>query len=214
MEPKPSNAMRVSTVLVLAVAVGACFVAPATSTGAAVPICDQLGPLVPPSVPAALAAPSGAMLAKRVHAVGVQIYTCTPPTGGGATASYTWALKVPDAKLYDTSCTLVGTHGAGPSWRSEADGSTVVGGAVASVDAPDKHMAIPWLLLKAVSHTGTGVMSDVIAVQRVDTQGGVAPTSGCDAAHVGSDTSVVYTATYYFYTGKRRDAAGDASDGD
>ena len=214
MEPKPSNAMRVSTVLVLAVAVGACFVAPATSTGAAVPICDQLGPLVPPSVPAALAAPSGAMLAKRVHAVGVQIYTCTPPTGGGATASYTWALKAPDAKLYDTSCTLVGTHGAGPSWRSEADGSTVVGAAVASVDAPDTHTAVPWLLLKAVSHTGTGVMSDVIAVQRVDTQGGVAPTSGCDAAHVGSDTSVAYTATYYFYTGKRRDAAGDASDGD
>jgi hypothetical protein len=214
MERKPSNAMRVSAVLVLVVAVAACFVAPATSTGAAVPICDQLGPLVPPSVPAALAAPSGAMLAKRVHAVGVQIYTCTRPTGGGATAPYSWALKAPDAKLYDTSCTLVGTHGAGPSWRSEADGSTVVGTAVASVDAPDKHTAIPWLLLNAISHTGSGVLSDVIAVQRVDTQGGVAPTSGCDAAHVGSDTSVTYTATYYFYKGKRRDAAGDASDGD
>ena len=215
MEPQPSNAMRVSAVSVLVVAVAACLVAPATSTDAATPVCDQLGALVPPSVPAALAAPSGAMLAKRVHAVGVQIYTCTAPTGGGgATASYTWALKAPDAKLYDTSCTLVGTHGAGPSWRSEADGSTVVGGAVASVDAPDKHMAIPWLLLKAVSHTGTGMMSNVIAVQRVVTQGGVAPSSGCDAAHVGTETSVAYTATYYFYKGKPRDAAGDASDGD
>jgi len=206
--------MRVSAVSVLVVAVAACLVVPATSTGAAAPVCDQLGALVPPSVPAALAAPSGAMLAKRVHAVGVQIYTCTAPTGGGATAPYTWALKAPDAKLYDTSCTLVGTHGAGPSWRSEADGSAVVGAAVASVDAPDKHMAIPWVLLKAVSHTGTGVMSDVIAVQRVDTHGGVGPTSGCDAAHVGSDTSVAYTATYYFYIGKRRNTAGDASDGD
>ena len=213
MEPKPSNALRVSAVLVLVVAVAACFVAPATSTGAAVAICDQLGALVPPSVPAALAAPSGAMLAKRVHAVGVQIYTCTAPTGGG-TAPYTWALKAPDAKLYDTSCTLVGTHGAGPSWRSEADGSTVVGAAAARVDAPDTHTAIPWLLLRAVAHTGTGVMSEMIAVQRVDTQGGVAPTSGCDAAHVGSDTSVAYTATYYFYKSKGRDAAGDASDGD
>jgi hypothetical protein len=213
MEPQPSNAMRVSAVSVLVVAVAACLVAPATSPDAATPVCDQLGALVPPSVPAALAAPSGAMLAKRVHAEGVQIYTCMPASGG-ATAAYTWALKAPDAKLYDTSCTLVGTHGAGPSWRSEADGSTVVGSAVASVDAPDTHTAIPWLLLKAVSHTGTGVMSDVIAVQRVDTRGGVAPTSGCDAAHVGSDTSVAYAATYYFYTGKRRDAAGDASDGD
>ena len=214
MEPKPSNTMRVSAVWGLVVAVAACVVAPATSTDAAAPVCDKLGALVPPLVPAALAAPSGAMLAKRVHAVGVQIYTCTPPTGGGATAAYTWALKAPDAKLYDTSCTLVGTHGAGPSWRSEADGSTVVGAAVASVDAPDTHTAIPWLLLKAVSHTGTGVMSEVIAVQRVDTHGGVAPTSGCDAAHVGVDTSVAYTATYYFYKGKRRDVAGDASDGD
>src|SRR5262249_42189691 len=112
MEPKRSNTMRVSAVLGLVVAVAACFVAPATSTDAAAPVCDQLGPLVPPSVPAALAAPSGATLAKRVHAVGVQIYTCIPPTGGGAAAPYTWALKAPDAKLYDTSCTLVGSHGA------------------------------------------------------------------------------------------------------
>src|SRR5262245_18645418 len=218
MEPKPSKAMRVSAALVLVVAVGACFVAPATSTDtstdAAARVCDQLRALVPPSVPATLAVPSGAMLARRVHAEGVQIYTCTRPTGGDATAAYTWALKAPDAKLYDASCTLVGTHGAGPSWRSEADGSTVVAAAVARVDAPDKHTAIPWLLLKAVSHTGTGVMSEVIAVQRVDTHGGVAPSSGCDAAHVGIDTSVAYTATYYFYKGKRRDAAGDASDGD
>jgi Protein of unknown function (DUF3455) len=54
-------------------------------------------------------------------------------------------------------------------------------------------------------------MSDVIAVQRVDTQGGVAPTSGCDAAHVGTEKSVAYTATYYFYRGRQRDAAGEAS---
>jgi hypothetical protein len=213
MEPQPSNAMRVSAVSVLVVALAACLVAPATSTDAAAPVCDQLGELVPPSVPAALAAPSGAMLAKRVHAEGVQIYTCIAASGG-ATAAYTWALKAPDAKLYDTSCTLVGTHGAGPSWRSEADGSTVVGSAVARVDAPDKHTAIPWLLLNAVSHAGTGVMSDVIAVQRVDTRGGVAPTSGCDAAHVGSETSIAYTATYYFYKRGRPDAPSDASDGD
>ena len=83
-----------------------------------------------------------------------------------------------------------------------------------SVDAPDKHTAIPWLLLKAVSYTGTGMMSDVIAVQRVDTQGGVTPTSGCDAAHVGTETSVAYTATYYFYKRGQRDAGGDASHGD
>ena len=214
MEPKPSKAPRVSAAWMLVVAVGACFVAPAPSTDAAAPVCDHLGALVPPSVPAALAVPSGATLARRLHAEGVQIYTCTPPTGSGATAAYIWALKAPDAKLYDTSCSLVGTHGAGPSWRSEADGSTVVGAAVASVGAPDKHRAIPWLLLKAVSHTGTGMMSNVIAVQRVDTQGGVAPSSGCDAAHAGTETSVGYSATYYFYRGRQRDPAGDASDGD
>ena len=205
MEPKPSNAMRVSTVLVLAVAAGACFVAPRPrGSGPSATSFDR-------SFTGVTALAQAGRRWPRTRRGG---RPRTAPTGGGAAAPYTWALKAPDAKLYDTSCTLVGTHGGGPSWRSEAGGRAVVGAAVASVDAPDTHTAIPWLLLKAVSHTGTGVMSDVIAVQRVDTHGGVAPTSGCDAAHVGIDTSVAYTATYYFYKRRSRDAAGEASDGD
>jgi hypothetical protein len=36
-------------------------------------------------------------------------------------------------------------------------------------------------------------------VQRVDTIGGVAPSTGCDSAHAGAKTRVGYSATYDFY---------------
>ena len=61
--------------------------------------------------------------------------------------------------------------------------------------------AIPWLLLRASSTTGTGVFTNVTYVQRLNTTGGVAPATGCGASTSGTDTSVAYTADYYFYTG-------------
>jgi hypothetical protein len=45
-------------------------------------------------------------------------------------------------------------------------------------------------------------MSDVTFIQRLDTVGGLAPTSACDAQHVGEVAGVEYTATYYFYRAK------------
>ena len=36
-------------------------------------------------------------------------------------------------------------------------------------------------------------------IQRVNTTGGLAPTSGCDASTVGTVAKVPYTADYYFY---------------
>jgi hypothetical protein len=36
-------------------------------------------------------------------------------------------------------------------------------------------------------------------VQRLDTVGGKAPATGCDAGHTGDVTGVDYTATYFFY---------------
>ncbi len=42
-------------------------------------------------------------------------------------------------------------------------------------------------------------MAGVTYVQRLDTTGGLAPATGCDASHVGDTARIDYTATYYFY---------------
>ncbi|MFI5306390.1 MAG: DUF3455 domain-containing protein [Polyangiales bacterium] len=145
-----------------------------------------------PAVPAALAVPTGNKLAFFWDGEGVQIYTCNATASGG----YAWTFKAPEANLFDKHHRVVGAHYAGPTWEA-LDGSTVVGSKLAAYTADAT--AIPWLLLQAVSHTGDGRMSEVSYVQRLSTNGGLAPASGCDADHLGAEADVPYTATYYFY---------------
>jgi hypothetical protein len=58
--------------------------------------------------------------------------------------------------------------------------------------------AIPWLLLKTVDSLSTA-NNQITFVQRICTTGGLAPTTGADAAHLGALDSIPYTATYLFY---------------
>jgi hypothetical protein len=154
--------------------------------------------LTAPQVPSAIAAPNDVRLAVHDHAIGMQIYNCAASGGGDAgSTTYAWTFKAPDALLLDMTFTPVAMHGAGPSWTS-TDGSVVVGSAIANVAAPIAD-AIPWLLLKEVSTSGPGVFSDVAFVQRLNTWGGVAPTTGCDASTVDTLVRVPYSADYYFY---------------
>lgn len=44
-----------------------------------------------------------------------------------------------------------------------------------------------------------GTFSSTTYIQRLNTTGGLAPTSRCDAVHVGASAPVSYTADYYFY---------------
>ena len=164
--------------------------------------------LMPPPFPPALGPPAGATVKLHAHAVGAQIYTCTASGGtdadGGAGAdagatTYAWVFKAPDAKLYDSSGTQIGTHGAGPSWTWR-DGSVANGAKVAELNAPAAD-AISWLLLRVTSTSGAGVLSDATYVQRLNTAGGRAPATGCDATTVGTDTPSGYSADYYFYAG-------------
>ena len=156
-------------------------------------------------VPPALEVPAGATLKIHDRGIGVQIYTCTASgavdagTDGGS-ATYAWVLKAPDAKLFDAANVQVGTHGIGPAWTATVDGSKVNGAKVAQVDSPVAS-AIPWLLLRASANSGTGAFADITYVQRVNTIGGRAPISGCDATAVNTDVSIDYSADYYFYTG-------------
>jgi hypothetical protein len=164
------------------------------------------------TIPDTIAVPAGATLKFKAHGRGSQVYTCkatVSPNDGGADAgdggadagyatTYAWSLKAPDAKLYDQNGVQIGTHFAGPTWMSTVDESDAVGSSQANVPQTG---TIPWLLLKVVSHMGTGVFTDVTYVQRLNTTGGVAPTTGCDDQHVGTDMPVTYSADYYFYTG-------------
>ena len=57
--------------------------------------------------------------------------------------------------------------------------------------------AIPWLLLRAVSADGPGIFARTTYIQRVNTVGGLAPSTPGTA--VGQEADVPYTAEYFFY---------------
>lgn len=153
-------------------------------------------PVVPPTVPANLQVPAGNMAYLVGHATGTQNYACT--------AAGTWSFVGPQATLYGDNGHQIATHFAVPGsnppvpeWQAR-DGSTVVGHKVAA--ATVSATAIPWLLLSAAS-TSTGPdggdrLSATTYIQRVNTTGGLAPTTACTS---GDTANVPYTADYYFY---------------
>jgi len=146
-------------------------------------------------VPEQIQPPAGEQLLLQVHAKGDQVYICQE----GVT-QFAWALKAPDAQLFDKDGKPFGKHFAGPSWEAN-DGSRVKGKAVTNVPSPDAD-SIPWLLVNVVGHEGSGVLSRATSIQRINTKGGKAPASGCDAAHVGQELRVAYSADYLFYAPK------------
>ena len=146
-------------------------------------------------VPEALQASASEQLVVQVHAKGEQIYSCKVD---GTEAG--WTLKAPEAQLFDKDGKAFGKHFAGPSWEA-SDGSRVVGKAAANAASPDAD-AIPWLLVKVVSRSGEGVLARVTSIQRINTKGGKAPASGCDAEHAGQEVRVAYSADYLFFAPK------------
>lgn len=146
------------------------------------------------AIPDAIKVPGGNKLQLTVHAKGDQIYLCILDAG-----VYAWKWQAPDAKLFDSQTqALVGTHGAGPSWDYR-DGSSVKAKAIQKTDAPDKNSA-PWLLLEVTGHKGDGLLAQASYIQRVNTQGGVAPSLACDANHLGAERRIPYSADYNFYS--------------
>jgi Protein of unknown function (DUF3455) len=146
------------------------------------------------TIPDAIKVPEGNSAYLTVHAKGDQIYLC-----GFDAGVYTWKWQAPDAKLYDIQAqALVGSHGAGPSWVYK-DGSSVKAKVIQKSSTTDKS-SVPLLLLEVTGHKGDGLMAKATYIQRINTLGGVAPLSGCDANHLGSEKRVVYSADYNFYS--------------
>jgi hypothetical protein len=146
-------------------------------------------------VPPQLRAPAEEQLLVQVHAKGDQVYICNSDA-----SHFAWTLKGPDAQLLDKNGKPFGKHFAGPAWEAN-DGSRVVGKAIANSPSPDAH-SIPWLLVTILSHEGNGVLSRITTIQRVNTIGGKAPESGCDASHVSQEVRVPYSADYRFFAPK------------
>src|ERR1700676_5379262 len=138
-------------------------------------------------LPDGIAAP-GATVVLTVHAEGAQVYECKAGTDG----RLTWAFREPIATLMADGKT-VGRHYAGPNWE-HSDGSAVVGKAIGN--APGATASdIPWLKLEVTSRRGSGVLTGVTTVQRINTQGGKLE-GACDEA--GSFKSAPYAADYVF----------------
>ncbi|MBW8723520.1 MAG: DUF3455 domain-containing protein [Polaromonas sp.] len=84
----------------------------------------------------------------------------------------------------------------GVAWES-MDGSKLTATQVAV--APNGMGNIPSQLVKGNPAMGSGAMSGVTYIQRVDTKGGVAPAMACAAGNVGAKETVKYQADYIFY---------------
>jgi hypothetical protein len=138
-------------------------------------------------LPAAIAAP-GETVVLTLHAVGMQYYECKP----GPDGKLAWIFNSPQATL-TTNDKVAGYHAAGPSWEL-TDGSGITAKAVG--DAPGAGANdILWLKLEVNSHKGSGQLSDVTTVQRINTVGGVLK-GACDREKAG--LGMPYAADYVF----------------
>src|ERR1700740_1609683 len=115
-------------------------------------------------LPEAIAAP-GEAIVLSAHAEGAQVYECKAVADG----KVPWAFREPIAPILVDGKT-VGRHYAGPNWEL-SDGSAVVGKVTGNAPgaAPND---IAWLKLSVVSQRGSGVLTGVTTVQRVNTKGG------------------------------------------
>ena len=138
-------------------------------------------------LPDAIAAPDETVVL-TLHAEGAQIYECK----AGADGKLGWAFREPIAALLLDGKT-VGRHYAGPNWE-HMDGSAVV--AKVAANAPGATPRdIPLLKLEVVSSRGSGALSGVTTVQRINTAGG-RHEGACDKA--GTFHSAPYAADYVF----------------
>ena len=134
-----------------------------------------------------LAVDPGNKLVSHLYAEGVQVYTWNGTT---------WTFVGPEALLFADAGlhAAVGIHYAGPTWESRS--GSKVRGSIVDRCLPDPD-SIQWLLLDAASTEGPGIFHRITFIQRVNTSGGIAPTTPGDFP--GQTVEVPYTTEYYFY---------------
>jgi hypothetical protein len=177
--------------------------------------------VTPPRVPAKLEVPRGNEAVLVGHAEGTQNYSCTRSVSGVA-----WVLFTPQATLFTDRARQLMTHFFSPNrvegdvvraaWQDSRDTSTVWGRvSESSSDAAFvRPGAIPWLLIEQAGvqegPTRGDRMTKTTFIQRVNTVGGAAPSTGCALpTDVGKQAFVAYTADYFFYEDADRHGRND-----
>ncbi len=146
------------------------------------------------ALPEPVRVPSGQKMMMSTTGVGEITYECREKKDSAG--QHEWAFVGPVATLYGAGRKTVGKYYAGPTWEA-AEGSKVTGKQVAI--APASAGNIPLQLVKAEPAMGAGAMTGVSYIQRLNTKGGVAPATACDAAAKGQRQMVAYEADYIFY---------------
>jgi hypothetical protein len=181
----------------------------------ALPHAAQAQSITPPPVPIDIevAPPDQVFLLGR--GVGTQNYECQPVNSLGRVD---WVLFTPQATLFGELNEQLITHFFSPNpeeggivrvaWQDSRDTSTVWGKLIASSDDANfvKAGAIPWLKIDVKNTgfqngpTGGDTLSKTTFIQRLNTDGGAAPSTGCDRpTDIGKKEFVPYAADYFFY---------------
>lgn len=203
---------------------GMVFAGAVVAFTASSPQAARAGDITPPPLPPGLApVPAGNKLFLGTHAVGTQNYVCRPSGAGVA-----YVLFTPEATLFGEDGGQVITHYFSPNpfepntdpkvvapggmiratWQyrdtsivwAKVHPSDLTGKGAVTVDPT----AIAWLLLDGVGSqngpTGGDKLTGTTFVQRLNTTGGLAPSTGCSSlTDVGNQAFVPYTADYFFY---------------
>lgn len=177
---------RISQLLVL-IAIATFAIKPAVAFD------NENGPELPAQC-TSIKVEEGNKLAFHAYAKGVQIYRWNVVT-------QTWDLVAPQAGLFaeEGYHGEIGTHYVGPTWESKS-GSKVEARRVPGTGCTPDSTAIAWLLLKQIRTEGSGIFSKVTFIQRVNTAGGLAPST--PGIFDGEIKESPYTAEYYFYRGE------------
>jgi hypothetical protein len=164
----------------------------AVSLALAVPAFAAVSP--PSGLTSSITASADEEAVLMLRAEGTHVFECKPLPGDSN--RYAWFFSAPDATLYDAG-RPVARNAAENVFEAIGDRSTVTASIRARQDGGSNNL--PWLLLRAQSTADAGLFAGVTSVQRVNTAGGVAPDTGCDANNVGKEARIAFKADYYFY---------------
>ena len=148
------------------------------------------------SLPASIQVPAGNKVAWETVGKGDITYECKDKAG--MPGQVEWTFAGPNAKLMDRSGKQVGKYYGPPATWEANDGSKLTATQLAV--APSTAGALPYQLVKANPAMGSGALTGVTYIQRVNLTGGVAPANmACTMANKGQKTTVPYPADYIFY---------------
>jgi hypothetical protein len=171
----------------------------ATAAVALIAACGSMTPVMPSysqaALPASVQVPAGNKVALETVGVGEITYQCSAKKD--MAGQFEWVFVGPDARLLDRSGKQIGKYYGPPATWEATDGSKLT--AVQLAVAPNMAGSIPLQLVKGNPAMGPGAMQGVTYIQRVNTQGGVAPAAPCTAANLSAKQIVKYQADYIFY---------------